>query len=327
MALYPGAVKRLIPRHNRVAIARYRRVNLHVAVSNGYSLYGHFAKAAVCSHFYVRDSGVVEQYIDTRFMSKADYHGNDSTISIETEGGVTNVNSEEWTDEQVIAIVQLWMWLRKTHDIENRIATGTNTTAASEGLSWHRLGVQGNFAGRPGLASKSYGGIKYSLSKGKECPGDAKINQIPEIFALSNGDLKPVASKPSRPAPVKVPTTKPTATKMWPERDLPLTGIHTSESHKAWVTVLAAEGFKNKDLTVNIQNFLANKTGKLGKKYYTGKVDGKFYGMTVEALQEFLQDRDYIPNGSGYIDRSRGGVTIKGEKKFLNGQRKYHIKK
>lgn len=195
MAIYPGAVKRLIPKHNRVAITRYRRVNLHVAVSNADSIHSHFSQADTCSHFYVRDSGVVEQYIDTKYMSKADLDGNDSTISIETEGGVSNVNGEKWTDAQVRAIAALWKWLRDTHKIKNQIAKGTYSNDASAGLSWHRLGIKGNFEGRPGLAKLEYGGIYYSKSMGKECPGDAKINQIPEIFALANASAKPASTK------------------------------------------------------------------------------------------------------------------------------------
>lgn len=208
MALYPGATKRLIPKWNKVGISRYRRMNLHVAVWGKPSIHSLFSNSNVaCSHFYVNKAGGVEQLIDTRYRSAADGHGNDSTISVETEGGLSNVNGEKWTAAQVVALAKLWAWARDTHKIRNQIAVNTNTNRNSEGLSWHRLGIKGNFGGRPGLASKSYGGILYSSAVGKECPGDAKINQIPEIFGIANGKVsapavKPAGSvsKPSKPA-------------------------------------------------------------------------------------------------------------------------------
>ncbi|GAA3708311.1 hypothetical protein GCM10022377_22670 [Zhihengliuella alba] len=73
MALYPGAKHRLIPKWNQKRMVRYRRMNLHVAVSTADSLYGFFAggDAPACSHFYVAFDGTAEQYIDTAYMSAA----------------------------------------------------------------------------------------------------------------------------------------------------------------------------------------------------------------------------------------------------------------
>ena len=184
MALYPGAIQRLIPRHNRVPIKRYRRMNLHVAVSEAKSLAGYFATVGDCSHFYVRKDGTVEQYIDTRYESHADYQGNDSTLSVETQGGLKNANGEPWTEAQVKSLAKLWAWARDTHDIPNRLATGTATVDQSVGLSWHRLGV---------LGWGTTVNIRYSKALKKICPGDAKIAQIPRIFTLANGASLPLA--------------------------------------------------------------------------------------------------------------------------------------
>lgn len=214
MAIYPGAKKRLIPKWNTVKITRHRRMNLHVAVSESKSLYSMFSRSnSACSHFYVAKDGSVEQYIDTNYRSASDYHGNDSTISVETQGGVRNPDGEPWTREQVVALAKLWAWARDTHEIKNQMAKNTQTNDNSSGLSWHRLGVEGNFAGRGGILESSYkpGGIKYSTARGKVCPGDAKILQIDDIFRLANGKIpvskpkpKPEATKPqvSKPKPV-----------------------------------------------------------------------------------------------------------------------------
>lgn len=207
MAIYPKAKKKLIPKWNKVRMTNYRRMNLHVAVSEATSLYNMFSRSnSACSHFYVAKDGSVEQYIDTRYRSASDYHGNDSTISVETQGGVRNPEGEPWTDAQFNSLVSLWIWARDTHNLKNQVAINTQSNANSMGLSWHRLGVEGNFSGRKGILSTSYkaGGIRYSLARGKICPGDAKILQIPQIFKAANeGKVKPTS--PLKPVPVKKP--------------------------------------------------------------------------------------------------------------------------
>lgn len=198
MALMPGVSHRLIARHNDGAkMAVYNRVNLHVAVSEAASLYGYFSKVADCSHFYVAKDGTIEQYIDTAFRSKADYNGNDATISIETQGGVTNAQGEPWTEAQLASLASIWAWARDTHRLVNKIAVSSVAGIESKGLSWHRLGVPA----RKGDTISQTGGILYSKSAGKICPGNAKIGQVPEIFARANG---------STPTPGPTPTPTPT---------------------------------------------------------------------------------------------------------------------
>ena len=187
MAWYPKAIRKELPRkyagYNNLAY--YNRVNLHVAVSNGDSLYGYFnGSGKPSSHFYVRDSGVVEQYVNTAYAAEADLDGNDATISIETEGGVTNAQSEKWTASQVQALAELFAWAHETHGIKMRLATSSKLGSASKGLSWHRLGIDGNFPKTGILRGRLQrgGGMHYSKSRGKVCPGDAKIKQIPGIL-------------------------------------------------------------------------------------------------------------------------------------------------
>lgn len=323
MAIFPGAIVKLIPRHNKVKIARYRRMNLHVAVSNGDSLFGYFSGAEVCSHFYVRDDGTVEQYIDTKYMSKADLDGNDSTISVETEGGVTNANKEEWTGPQIRSLAALWKWARDTHKIKNQIAKNTLTNDNSSGLSWHRLGVEGNFKGRPGLASISYGGIRYSKAKGKECPGDAKINQIPEIFALANGNTSPPVIKPTAPSKPKPPVT---AGKSWPKAKLLVDGDFGKLSVKALQTMLKGHPNKSVRYTGLVDGSMGSMTVKsvqrwlkwLGK--YDGLIDGSFGPMTVKALQKFLKAKGHLDEKKWLTDGVFGSETKKAFQRYINSQ-------
>ncbi|MFC9934565.1 N-acetylmuramoyl-L-alanine amidase [Glutamicibacter sp. NPDC127525] len=286
MAIYPGAKKRLIPKWNKVKIARWRRMNLHVAVSEASSLYGMFSRSnSACSHFYVAKDGTVEQYIDTAYRSASDMNGNDSTISVETQGGVKNPDGEPWTDEQVEALTKLWKWARDTHEIKNQVAKNTQSNENSAGLSWHRLGVEGNFAGRPGILSSSYkpGGIKFSSARGKICPGDAKILQIPGIWAAANGevgDVKP-AGKPSKPVkpkpkPAKVadqsPTNVPNGSTNFPDNyaDLTINGNFLSWEIGA------------------LQILLENVVNGLNKQW-----DGKFEKLTITDTMTLMQRNGY----------------------------------
>jgi len=208
MAWMPGAIHKPIAKHNKRRRGTVNRLNLHIAVSEASSLYGFFSGAAVCSHFYVRRDGTIEQYIDSAFYSAADLEGNDATISAETQGGVTNADREQWTPQQVASLANIFRWVRQTHGVANKLATSSRKGAESKGLSWHRLGVD------PWRAS---GGMKYSSSRGKICPGSARIGQIPGILAASQDGTTPV-SNPVAPAPAPAPAPADPSAKGWLQR-------------------------------------------------------------------------------------------------------------
>ncbi len=85
MALCPFAVKKLIPPGANDPRIKATQVILHVAVSEGESLYDFFAhrSGGIESHFYVRRDGTIEQYRDTAFEADANYTANSRAISIE----------------------------------------------------------------------------------------------------------------------------------------------------------------------------------------------------------------------------------------------------
>ena len=210
MPIYPGAVVKLVPRTFRRATER-NRINLHTAVFAGTSLYSMFSKpTAACSHFYVREDGTVEQYIDTDRYSAADLDGNDATISIETWDGYGKVpwpggQPPPWTSSQVTAIVALCRWICATHGIPVRLADDSKIGASSRGISWHRLGIDGAFPRLPDMRAgrlQRGGGMHYSSATGKTCPGDARITQIPGIVAAIGAPTPPPAPAPTPPPPV-----------------------------------------------------------------------------------------------------------------------------
>lgn len=184
MARYPKAIWKPVTAKKRLRMLRYDRFNLHVAVSETSSLHSFFNRNGnPDSHFYVRKDGTVEQYVDTSMRAYCDVEGNSTTISVETQGGLKNDQGEPWTDEQMIALAELWAWVRKTHGVKQKIAVDSRPNKnSSRGLSYHRLGID------PWRVS---GGLRYSNSRGKICPGDAKIAQVPEIHKLSQPKQKP----------------------------------------------------------------------------------------------------------------------------------------
>lgn len=200
MAWFPEAIRKEIAKHKK-PLTLFNRVNLHVAVSEADSLFGYFSRSdvGVVSHFYVRRDGTVEQYVDTRYQAAADLDGNDASISVETEGGVHNAQGEPWSAAQLASLAKIFAWAVEVHGIPARLAENSLPGAPSRGLSWHRLGVD------PWRVS---GGMRYSKSRGKICPGDAKISQIPGILAAATtGQV--VSPLPPAPSPSPAPTPEP----------------------------------------------------------------------------------------------------------------------
>lgn len=200
MARYPGAIwKPITADKDRQRLTVYNRMNLHVAVSEASSLHGYFNKRGIPdSHFYVRRDGTVEQYVDTSMRAFADLEGNDATISVETQG----MGGGGWDPKQREALAKLYAWAVRTHGIAKKMASSSKTNDSSKGLSWHRLGCDGNFPALPSiLAGRTQrgGGMHWSTSKGKVCPGDDRIKQIPGIFARAMEILNPPAPKPEPP--------------------------------------------------------------------------------------------------------------------------------
>jgi hypothetical protein len=186
MALMPGAAWRPVP----VAATRPKRtkgrgVCLHVAVTEATSLFGYFSTADVDAHFYVARNGAIEQYVDTELEAYAQLDGNATLISVETQGGVTNPESEPWTAEQVAALARICRW---AHDIEGvPLQLMPDSRPTSRGIGWHRLGVN------PWVVS---GGELWSSSYGKTCPGATKITQVPSIIqhAQNGADDMPLTA-------------------------------------------------------------------------------------------------------------------------------------
>ena len=152
----------------------------------------------------------------------------------------------------------------------------------------------------------------HSHWKNTACPGAWNLDRLDRLADQYQAGTAP--AKPTKPAPVPAATTA----KRWPSVALKLTDSHTTESHDAWVKLMADIGYKDARLTTAMQRWLRH------HGLYRGTIDGKFGPVTVKALQRFLQSRGHLPNGAWYADGWRGPATVRAEIKYLNSQRRYY---
>lgn len=138
-----------------------RAIVLHTAVTGADSLFGWFEHGSnLESHFYVRDDGVIEQYMDTMIRADANRKANGFAVSIETWD---NQQVIPWTHAQVEAIIRLCDWLCTTHP---GIKRELIPHAFGSGIGYHVM------FGAPGPWTPSV----------KSCPGPPRIAQVPFII-------------------------------------------------------------------------------------------------------------------------------------------------
>ncbi len=178
MPRYPGATWRPTRKTGKFGrVTRHDAVVLHVSASpTATSLYGWWQNpdsGADGSHFHVDVNGHVEQYEDTDYIAWTSRVGSHRSIGVETQGGA----SGEWTPAQLAAIVALLIWCCDTHGIPRQDMR--NSLPSSRGIGTHRYGID------PWRVS---GGEVWS-GPGKECPGNDRQKQLPEIIArVQNGE-------------------------------------------------------------------------------------------------------------------------------------------
>lgn len=176
MAWFPGAVVREVTRHRTPLVlasdGTLRATCNHVAVTEAASLFGYFDQPGnPTSHFYVRYSGVVEQYVSTAYRAPAQLEGNATVVSLETQGGTEPNCAGLWHDAQAEAIARIHAWLADVHGLP--LVAMPDSRPASRGVGYHRLGVD---------PWRVAGGELWSQSYGKICPCPNRIAQLPGII-------------------------------------------------------------------------------------------------------------------------------------------------
>lgn len=252
-----GAVRVPVPPKGRDRLEVVNRVSAHIAVSNAQSLKTSFDEnGEVDSHLYVRHGtrsqirdpeGMAdfEQYVPLTHNAYADLDGNDGSWSIESAGGMgSDAVVGEWDAAQVRRFIWLWRGLRKHGNIPNKLATSSRLNSMeSKGLSWHRLGIDGNFPmgelggrlqrGADSVDDPHY--MHYSKSWGKGCPTPLRIRQLKTIHARSNMDI----DFPTTPTP------PPVEKRRKPERLKTIQYGSRGEEVVLWQRFLKGTGYRN----------------------------------------------------------------------------------
>lgn len=171
MGFCPFAEQKILPESSKQPSIKPRAVILHSAAGRG-SLYKFFLNSSnLESHFWVSETGVIEQYISTNVRADANLNANSFAISIETESSVTA--TERWSPAQAAAIVKLVTWICDTHGIPKKQIE----SATGSGIGWHIM------FGSPGPWTPV----------AKSCPGPARIKQARDeiIPQVANAVVKP----------------------------------------------------------------------------------------------------------------------------------------
>lgn len=142
--------------------------------------------AGTFSHFGVGPAGQVVQWQDTAYRGAANLNGNHRIISVETADlgapfPAWNTNADDvpaWTPEQLDALARLIAWACAVHDIPCELIP--DSKAGRRGIGYHRQGCDGDYP--DGRVS---GGELWSSARGKVCPGNRRIAQIPGVLATA----------------------------------------------------------------------------------------------------------------------------------------------
>ena len=196
--LYPHAAYRPLGPQTQARVQVHDIICLHTMVgslsgtdaffkNNGYS--------GTESHFGVGGNGTVYQWQDLDYVADANLDGNWHIVSIETadigpEFPRWDTNDGDavpgWTDSQVEAIANVVAWCCEKYDIPVKLIP--DAKPGRRGIGYHRQGVPGFMAA---------GAEQWSKARGKVCPGDRRIAEIPQVI----GRAAELVGRPSDPQP------------------------------------------------------------------------------------------------------------------------------
>lgn len=188
MARMPGAIWRPLAANwaSQPRMKAYDIFCLHTMVGSLDGTDGYFRASAANgpgyagteSHFGTGPDGTIYQWQDTDFQAEANGNGNWHVISSENAdmgapfGPWSGSNVPALTPQQVEANARIAAWLYQTHGIP--LEQIPDARPGRRGVGVHRLGVPGYMVA---------GAEQWSTSRGKACPGDRRIAQVPQIIA------------------------------------------------------------------------------------------------------------------------------------------------
>ncbi|MGV9183747.1 peptidoglycan-binding domain-containing protein [Arcanobacterium canis] len=333
---FPQAIRDLVTGRLPYRI-RPRGMSIHTAVSGSNDIYGpNPGPGGTYAHFYNPMGPVpLRQACEINRQAAADLKGNPFLVSVENSDGYPNRAPGYWKNGsdippfdayQIEKLAQLFAYLVAKWGIPNRIATPDRPL---DGLTWHRMGIVGNFGKfdpKNRLTwSAAQSGWRFSNARGKTCPGDRRIMQIPAIF---NRAQQILATDYHHPRAIDHPVEKPGAH----EAPKPPTAPRIAPRKVPYYT-RAIDGVRGAYQKTAEHLFLSDralyrwpKTGQETAtwagwqkylswgKFYTREVDGQPGYYTIAGLQKFLTEKGYYNRA---IDGDYGPYTIKAHQTLL----------
>lgn len=183
----PGVDVELLPGKSRVPLVP-RIINAHTMVGTLAGTEAHFRPAGrPYSHLGLRGDGYGRQWQPFDYRAASDLDGNPYSISIECEDrgplfpAWSGSDVPPFTPAQVEWLVVTLAWLCRRYTIPPVLTP--DSKLGRMGPSYHRLGID---------PWRVAGGLRYSSSYGKVCPGDRRISQfvtviVPRVAMLVNG--------------------------------------------------------------------------------------------------------------------------------------------
>lgn len=172
MPWFDCAVRRPISANTGGTLSPNLGLVLHHAVMNGSGwAFFNSPSAGVSAHFWVLQSGVIEQYVDTNVVS---WHGrslNSRYVGVETEGCTKAPHADAMSEAMVAALARIYAEGARRHGWPNALASADG----QKGFGFHRMAVA------------------------TACPCDVRLNRRQEILNRAFGG-----------APIPGPTPPPT---------------------------------------------------------------------------------------------------------------------
>jgi N-acetylmuramoyl-L-alanine amidase len=146
-------------------------------------------------HLYVRGNGNFIQRQDLALRSAASVDANPYSIAIVCEDkgsgfpSWSGSNVPPYTPEQVDTLIVVLSWICHRFGLSTS-AIRTTCLNDANGIGWHRLGIDGDFPDEWPYWGRQPGCLETSLSEGKPCPGDNRIDQVVNdiVPAVSGGE-------------------------------------------------------------------------------------------------------------------------------------------
>lgn len=164
MARMPGAAWMPLPENATAPHITATQVILHSAVGSG-SLYRFFRDSSnLESHFWVDESGRIEQYVDTGRRADANLDANARAISVETADN-GHPDTFPWTPAQLDSLARIIAWAHAEHGIPIRRCPAWD----KPGVGYHTM----------------WGAPSHWTPVAKTCPGKIRIGQFPHVLDLA----------------------------------------------------------------------------------------------------------------------------------------------